>query len=167
MPAVSKFSPALAEQIVASVRAGNFRTTAAGAAGIDQKTLREWVHKGDKQRDGHPLKEFGKALRKAEKHAQATMVMRINKAGAEDWKAIAWILERLNPRKYGLKVRVEVEREMDEMLGKLQRHLPPAEYERALHALSMDDEALVVHALPPGPGSTRSADDGDEYLDAE
>jgi len=167
MPAQSKFTPETAKAIVDQVRLGNFRMTAAKAAGIDQKTLREWLHKADKCRDGHPLKDFARALKRAEAQAESRDIALIGAAGKEDWRALAWRRERMQPRKYGLRVRVEVERELEAMLTKLQRHLSAEVYERVLQALADDDDAEGdVAALATGETEARGALENDVF-DAE
>lgn len=165
MPAPAKFTPEVATTILNQVRLGNFRSTAARAAGINQKTLREWLHKADKCRDGHPLKDFAQALRKFEAQAEARDIALIGSAGKEDWRAVAWRRERMQPRKYGLRVRVEVERELQAMLTRLHRELPAELYERVLQALADDDEADDEHSLPPGEGT--SGESEGNVFDAE
>lgn len=172
MPTPTKFSPEVAAVILTNVRAGNFRVSAAKAAGVDQKTLRTWLHQADKQRDGAPLKVFAKALRKAEAQAECLDIARIGIAGKEDWRAIAWRRERMQPSKYGLRVKVEVDRELNGMLDKLQRALPEDLYERVITALAVDSDEpdapgdVPFPALSAGEGAAGGAVDG-EFFDAE
>jgi hypothetical protein len=89
------------ERIVSLLRAGNFRETAAAAAGIDARTLRNWLKRGA---DGEePFAAFAADLDAAEAQAEARDVATIAKAASDDWKAAAWRLERKSRKHWGVK----------------------------------------------------------------
>jgi transposase len=162
-----KFTPALAEKIVNYVRLGNYIESAAGAAGISDRTIRKWRASGKKQRDGHPLKQFSRDLDKAQREAECRDIGLIGQAAKKDWRAAAWRRERMQPALYGQRVKVEVERELGGMLDKLKARLTAGEYERVLQALAVDDAIEAdERALTIGEGTALLPLESDQ-LDAE
>jgi len=100
-----KLTPDLHTRIVSYVRAGNFRSTAAAAAGISPVTLRDWLRRG--ARGEQPFKQFREDVDQAEAQAEARDAALISKAAEHDWKAAAWRLERRAHRRWGRKEKVE------------------------------------------------------------
>lgn len=96
----SKFTPEIVEQILSTVRAGNYLETAAAAAGINQDTLRDWMRRGARAGKGK-FHDFSEAVRKAQASATARDVAVIGKAATEQWQAAAWRLERKFPAQWG------------------------------------------------------------------
>lgn len=87
-----KLTPEVHERICALVRAGNFRETASAAAGIDARTLRNWLRRGAEGEE--PFATFSTDLDEAETVAEARNVAIIGAAAKDDWRAAAWWLER-------------------------------------------------------------------------
>jgi len=102
------------------VAAGEFVHTACGLVGISDESVTRWLKRaaahdaGEEvpDTDGLPAArcvEFARAFLTAKSTGEAGYVqaIRIKSESTEraynpaDWKADAWILERLNPRKYG------------------------------------------------------------------
>lgn len=65
---------------------------AARTAGVDPVSLHRWVAWGDEGRE--PYAAFAALVRLAEGKAEAAMLANVVQAGATDWRASAWVLER-------------------------------------------------------------------------
>ena len=102
----SRLTPDVHERIVATMRAGNFRETAAAAAGIQSKTLRDWLRRG--AHGEHPFDEFLAAISVAEAEAEVRVVEIIGNAAKADWRAAAWCLGRKNPSRWAYQVKLAV-----------------------------------------------------------
>jgi hypothetical protein len=93
----------LANRLATLLAAGNYDETAARAAGISPRTLREWLHRGlsGRKRD-EPYARLRAELEEARATGEASHVARIAKAAADgDWKASAFFLERSYPERWG------------------------------------------------------------------
>lgn len=150
MPRPTKLSKETSDKILASVRAGNFKETASVAAGIDPRTLRNWMYRGAKGEQ--PYADFLADLEEAEAKSEERDVLRIGLAGKDDWKALAWRLERKNPKKWGFRVRVEVREELEAFLDGLSQRLPPDVYEQVLRAYDESAGAATLGSVAPGEG---------------
>ena len=96
----SKFSPQVRKAILDAVEAGNFRDSAARAAGVGPRTLDRWLQLGLQYPDGE-YGAFRAALLAAEGKAEAALVRTIFDMARSDWKAAAWWLERKFPQRWG------------------------------------------------------------------
>ena len=90
-----KFTPEVALEIISHLMVGATKKDAAEATGITRQTINNWLTwAGDKELSTEELRAFafwcnrGRALRRIE------ALRRIQKLGADDWKAEAWLLER-------------------------------------------------------------------------
>ena len=90
-----KFTPEVALEIISHLMVGATKKDAAEAAGITRQTIGNWLKWAeDKEFSTEELRAFafwcnrGRALRRIE------ALRRIQKLGADDWKAEAWLLER-------------------------------------------------------------------------
>lgn len=81
------------------VRSGLFIKQACLAAGISERTWREWKAKDP------PLSA---ALKKAEAEFERTHIQNITTHAAKDWKASAWMMERKFPERYAKREAPEV-----------------------------------------------------------
>lgn len=61
----SKFTAERIEEILRAKRLGASNNTAAAAGGVDEKTLRDWVQKGEKAPEGSPYRQFFEDFRGA------------------------------------------------------------------------------------------------------
>lgn len=114
----SKLTPQVLESISAVLRAGNYVETAAAFAGIDKVTLYDWMRQGARARaKGHETgiyARFSHAIEKAMADAETVMTSAIFRAGRghEDtpgqWQALAWLLERKHPDKWGRRQRLDI-----------------------------------------------------------
>jgi hypothetical protein len=136
----SKFTPALADKIVAGMKKGMFKVHIAASCGISAHTLTNWTQRGEEALEimgrGEYVKQSEEALaqltirmHEAEQEfidahvrridmASSRPVFKKDKAGevlkdAEgkpildkiigDWRAGAWLLERMYPLKFGMR----------------------------------------------------------------
>jgi len=101
-----KFNPELGDQIVRAVKVGNFRKSAAEIAGVTDRSIRNWLKRGaeyDKAIEAGEIpawpaddqfSAFRRDLLQAEAEFENSLVQNIVSAGADDWRASAWLLER-------------------------------------------------------------------------
>lgn len=136
-------TPTVHEKIVETVRQGNFRETAAAAAGITSRTLRSWMVRGAKGEQ--PFAQFCDDVEAAEAESEVKDINAITMA--DDWKAIAWRRERMSSR-WQLRLRVELTRELDALLDALE-----AEF---ANEPEVYDRILAVSAGTLGGGETRA-----------
>ena len=73
---------------------------------------------GREQKRGR-YKKFVEAVEKAQGEAEARDVALIAKQAPTDWRAAAWRLERRSPRRYGQKVQISIEQELEAALDRL------------------------------------------------
>jgi len=159
MPWITSFTPEIGETICKILRRGNFREMACAQVGITSQTLRNWIRKGVAGEE--PLDQFVRDLEKAEAEAEDLLLMGIRKAGANDWKSFAWILERMASQRWGYKAQaqVDVQKELNRILEKVQKVLGADDAARVFAALAdgelgaVEDEPDRVR--PPGPGTNK------------
>ncbi len=115
--------PQLSETLIAYVaglvRAGNRIETALNLAGVTRKQWDRWGAAGreDQARGAYSLEaDFVAALAKAEAECEAEDIRRIRAHGQKNWRATAWRLERLYPKRYGQHKTVD---------GKIEHSLTP------------------------------------------
>jgi hypothetical protein len=103
MPAKPKLTPAVRARICNYVRAGSYFETAAAAAGVSGRALRYWLRAAAEARENdekNRYTDFAEALELAQAQAEVREVGIITRAGAKDWKAAAWLLERRHSRRW-------------------------------------------------------------------
>jgi hypothetical protein len=146
MAAETKFTVELGKRINRLVKAGNFRETAAAICDVDPTTLRSWLKRG--ARGEEPYAAFARAQDKAESTMEADILKVLRKCGEEDWRALAWILERRGAKRWGFKagVEVSVEEELGRILDVIEQQLGSEAATRILAALT-DGQV--------GPGAAR------------
>ena len=144
-----KLDHALAQRLVDLLRAGNYLEVAATAVGVHRSTLHRWMRHGRQQVRGR-YRKFLTAVEKAQAESESRDVALIAKAASEDWKAAAWRLERKQPRRYGPRVAVSVQQELDAVLDRLKKGLPPETYEKVLELMAAEDG--VVPSASDGSG---------------
>jgi hypothetical protein len=96
----SKLAPDVLATILAHVRRVGFTKHAARAAGIGQSTFHDWMRRGRAEAAGE-YRDFYEAVTAARAQAAQTLLGHV--AGAEDWRAAAWLLERLFPKDFALR----------------------------------------------------------------
>ena len=83
------------------------RSTAAAIAGIDQKTLRRWLHQGQAEDAKEPFISFAMDFLKAEAEVEMRLTRTVVQASDRDWHAGAWALERFAGKNWNLKTQIE------------------------------------------------------------
>ena len=101
MPPKRKKRAPTKEKVLENLREGMTRAAAATQSGISKATFYRWMDADE---------EFREDVEAAVDFAEAVMVSQIKTMGhsREDWRAIAWLLERRFPDRWGLKREVEV-----------------------------------------------------------
>lgn len=105
-----------ADRIVAIVKAGGFPETAALVAGVGRRTLYDWLARGhpegvlkpvaegedpgerELRAEDQPFRDFRERLEQARKESELRHVAAIT--SSKDWRAHAWLLQRLNPDEF-------------------------------------------------------------------
>ena len=97
----TKFTLETRQRIVQAIELGATYELAAAYGGISYDSLRDWLKRGEKSKDGDYL-QFFEDVKRAEGKAAVTWLAKIEKAASEgNWQAAAWKLERRYPRQYG------------------------------------------------------------------
>lgn len=94
----SDFTPQAEQMILEAVRAGASLKSAAGHAGVSDRTLQRWKAAGEEEDAPADLRVFSDALVQARAQGRVALAASIRRAANEgDWRAAAWMLERLEP----------------------------------------------------------------------
>lgn len=101
-----KLTPRLQEVICKYVESGATLPHACAAAGISWNTCKEWAK--PHMVDHEPFASFAAAVEQAKAKWSADAAVKINDHGSNDWKALAWMLERRNPDDYSVRDRLEL-----------------------------------------------------------
>lgn len=143
--------PAIRKTIIERVLVGVPPGTAAMSCGVNRRTFQRWLERGRHEDARDPYRKFATQIDVAIAEWQFSKVVEIDGHAAKDWRAGAWMLERLDPETYGdhlkgggstvnVQVVLEVERRAaaDEILAAATRALAddPAALERFLRELS-------------------------------
>lgn len=125
-----KYTRGLHEAIVRAVSEGHRPGAAAAAAGISEQTFNDWMLKGER---GDPyLSEFYDDIQMAMGQAEVRVTQTVLDARIKDPKmALAW-LERQRSKHWAPQVKMIVEQEFDELLGRFEKAFPPHVYEKIL-----------------------------------
>ena len=140
-----KLDQVLTQRLVDLLRAGNYLEVAAIAVGVHRSTLHRWMKYGREQQRGR-YRKFLTSVEKAQAEAESRDVALIARAATDDWRAAAWRLERKQPRRYGPRVAVSVQQELDAVLHRLKKGLDRETYEKVLELLAAEDPVV------PGTG---------------
>lgn len=106
MPVKTKLTPGLQETICKLVQSGATVPHACAAAGVSWNTAKDWMTPAFSGRE--PYKSFCDAVGKARAKWAAGSAMAITKAGKDDWRAAAWMLEKLCPDEFASASKVEL-----------------------------------------------------------
>jgi hypothetical protein len=94
------------ERLFALLRGGVPVDTAARLTGVTPATVDIWRARSRAGQRGY--KTFEDGLLEAIAEGEAVLLARISDAGRGNWRAAAWLLERLAPERYGPPTPVEV-----------------------------------------------------------
>lgn len=119
----------VADTIVGLLRNGLGLDNAARAVGVKDDTVREWIRRGE-DRDGRrrpapKYVDFARRVREARAQGEGMLVGQMWRHARDDWRATAWLLERLYPDRYGIgaQVRAQVEAERDALQQEFEARL--------------------------------------------
>lgn len=118
----TSLTPEVHKTIVAAVRRGNFRGTAAAAAGVHRSSLFNWEKRGEAGEE--PYASFMADLQQAEAKAEMNLLRKIRQArpGVDVWQTSAWLLERRWPSRWCARIKQQVAENVDALLTKLKAH---------------------------------------------
>jgi hypothetical protein len=150
----TKFTPEIRDVILRTLASGVGLETCAAVAGIDARTLAHWIKRGEEEQAAGNESEWVDFLRgvtRARAQVRASLAANIRKAAAEgDWRAGAWMLERLDPQTFGKQATVvqhdhtgEINVSM-ELLGGRQPVEVPRETREKIVALLEEAEADTI-----------------------
>ncbi len=148
----TSLTPEVQARVVEALERGHYRSTAVRLAKISERTLYNWLERGEKGEE--PYAEFMQAIKEAEAVAEDNLLVAISTAqpgipgeggrGADPWQSRAWVMERRWPKRWAARVRPAVTEELDAFTDRLQRRLDDATYRKVLDASRED---------APGEGS--------------
>jgi hypothetical protein len=145
----TSLTPSVQEAICEAIRAGNYRTVAAAAAGVHRNRLAEWEKRGETGEE--PYAGFACALQKAEADAEMSLLAEIRNAqpavvqshGADVWQSRAWMLERRFASRWCARVKQQVAEHVDALTDRLKAD--PELHKKVLHVLA-DQESSADRA---------------------
>lgn len=185
----TKLTPELRDRICAAVRTGAYLETAAVAAGLNKTTLHDWLKRGARAKRG-TLHDFSNSVMAAIADSEQDAVRRlsdaasprtevttkqvVNKAGEVvtvettttptlgDWRADAWRLERKFPERWGatLRIRHVVDKQVTDVLSRLEKKLPASIFRQVLDAL----DGCLEEGDPGAEGDATAPVDGSDPL---
>ena len=147
----TSLTPEVQKAIVDCIRAGNYRSVAAAAAGVHRNRLAEWEKRGE---DGEePYAGFACALRKAEADAEIELLAELRAAkpgitgvtGADLWQTKAWMLERRYASRWCARVKQQVAESVDALTEKLKAD--PELHRRVMDVIA-DQEPSATRPTP-------------------
>lgn len=136
----TKLTPELQAKICQVLELCNVLEDAALFCGLSRTTVFMWMQKGREQGHGK-YRDFFDAVETAKAKRRISINTQMIVHGKRHWQAMAWQAERTDPQHFGLRVKVQVNEELERMLDKLEQNLTPQEYERALQAIAQSDSS--------------------------
>ena len=118
----TKLTPEVIAEFEKALASGCYVETAAAYVGVHRDSYYEWLRRGREEKNrvnggmnGRKVKqkeelyvEFSDTISRALASAEIRDIARIDLAGNEDWRALAWKRERRNPDRWGRAERLEV-----------------------------------------------------------
>ena len=96
----TKLTPELTREITSYIQDGNTPTISATLVGISPSTYFDWMSKGSNQQPG--FMEFSESIKRACAQSIVNRVAHISRvADSGNWRAAAWMLERMAPESFG------------------------------------------------------------------
>lgn len=153
------------DTFVNCMRAGGFIKHAAGVIGVAEVTVYVWLERGeaadvlensgqDVPKDELPYLSFFRRVRQAQATFRMDGVIKIKQAGAVDWRATAWLLEKLSPNEFGNRTKLEHS-------GPNGAPIPVAQASLSLDELVAISKTQKDNSCPTGaPSTSESKPDG-------
>lgn len=141
----TSLTPEVQATIVKYIKAGNYRSTAAAAAGVHRNRLAEWEKRGETGEE--PYAEFAVALQAAEAQCEIDLLAEIRSArpgvpgvtGADLWTKTAWIMERRFASRWCARVKQQTAENVDALTAKLKAD--PELHRRVVDVLDQESPA--------------------------
>ena len=96
----TKLTPEVRDKIVQALGLGNYRQDAAAFARVGVATLRRWLARGVREKEGEYARLYD-AVTESEARCKITAMGCITKAARDgDWRAGAWYLQRKYPHQF-------------------------------------------------------------------
>lgn len=127
------YTPETVKTIVDTIRIGGSDVDACARGGITQETFYQWMKKA----------EFSEQVIRARYDGKLQRIARINKAGATDWRADAWYLERRWPEEYAQQLIIKITPEQAKILNAAGL-TPGAAFEAIIQQIAASLEAAKV-----------------------
>lgn len=146
-------TPEAQDAICEALRDGVPMRTAAQLAGIPERTVFEWLRRGE----GFDLKpqeriyvEFLQATKLARAEGVKERIRRITQAAEKNWQADAWVLERTHPEEFSQRhiIEVNVRKQLEEVFELLRERLPAEIFAQVVDALTDTVDTSEILALP-------------------
>lgn len=96
----AELTPDIQDMLIAGLTAGHNCSAICRYMHIDERVVSGWKTRGDKDNSGL-YHRFAVAYDKAIGDSEIKLLKRIKDAGAKDWRALAWIMERRWPERWG------------------------------------------------------------------
>ena len=103
----SALTPDTEAMILNAIRCGSSYRSACVAAGVGERSFHRWKSKGQEEGAPSEYRRFWQALTRAEHEGQIARLAVIQKASRVDWRAAAWLAERMEPERLSIRYRVE------------------------------------------------------------
>lgn len=109
-----KLTPELQHQLCELLGGGALVKLACQSVGIPVGTFFRWMQEGEAEKAPAVKREFREAITQARATGQLSMISQIQAAAQDrgnrrgDWRALAWLLERMNPELFHLVDRREI-----------------------------------------------------------
>lgn len=106
----TKLTPALIKDAAKLLKGGNYVSTVCEFLGIGETTWYRWMKEGEVAKSGLK-REFWESIKKAEAEAEIRLITDLQKIAEADqkWQALAWMLERKYPDRWGRKDKVSAD----------------------------------------------------------
>ena len=170
----TKFNASRARALVERISQGATLTEAASVAGVHRATVRAWLLRARQPDAPRELAEFAAAMRDAELARKDLLIDQVAKgmniAGMPDWKASAWLLERLYPEEFARRTIQErvVRSELEQLLEDVEPHMSHEAWGELLRAcakvMGLDNEAADPTARTVVARGLPSSTDGDPTI---
>jgi hypothetical protein len=101
-------TPEVQERVCQALRAGAHMEQAATYAGVHRATVYRWLARSESDQAPQRFRDFAAAVHEAEAGFEIASLALIARAGDEDWRARAWLVERRHPRRWGRRKALEL-----------------------------------------------------------
>ena len=105
--AKSRLTRATIDDLASFIAAGLSQSDACHLAGVAPSTLARWLKQATDLEEPGIMGELAAAMDRAKAEFKNKHIQGIEAAGLKDWRARAWLLERICPAEFGRRVEVQ------------------------------------------------------------